>query len=131
MQKLVRSFTLITSLSLSSLFIQAEEKKPSGLMTDLIEHTERTWQNGYASTVRVWDLEAAIEPLQYAAIRSTHPAFSWIVPGELPNTRQVAYHLIVSDNQSDSENGKGNVWDSGVINSNQAPRSAGLFILWR
>ena len=34
MQKLVRSFTLITSLSLSSLFIQAEEKKPSGLMTD-------------------------------------------------------------------------------------------------
>lgn len=120
MQKLVRSFTLITSLSLSSLFIQAEEKKPSGLMTDLIEHTERTWQNGYASTVRVWDLETAIEPLQYAAIRSTHPAFSWIVPGELPNTRQVAYHLIVSDNQSDSENGKGNVWDSGVIKSNQS-----------
>ena len=88
MQNLVNRFVLIASLSCSCMFMQAEEKKPSGLMTDLIEHTERTWQNGYASTVRVWDLNTAIEPLQYAAIRSTHPAFSWIVPGNKQNTMQ-------------------------------------------
>lgn len=120
MQNLVNRFVLIASLSCSCMFMQAEEKKPLGLMTDLIEHTERTWQNGYASTVRVWDLNTAIEPLQYAAIRSTHPAFSWIVPGNKQNTCQIAYQIIVSDSKDEIENEKGNVWDSGIVNSNQS-----------
>lgn len=120
MQNVMNRFVLITLLLFSCLFLNAGNNKPSGLMTDLIEHTERTWQNGYASTIKVWELDTAIEPLQYAAIRSTHPAFSWIVPGEKLNTRQISYQVIVSDNRIDIENGKGNVWNSGLVNSNQS-----------
>jgi hypothetical protein len=46
----------ITFFSLSILFASAT--KPYGLMTDLIEHTDYTWQNGYISNVPVWEAEA-------------------------------------------------------------------------
>ena len=54
----------VLGMSLSTM----ADNKPSGLMTDLIEHTDRTWNNGYVSTLPVWKLDAAIEPFQYAAI---------------------------------------------------------------
>ncbi|MCD7848766.1 MAG: family 78 glycoside hydrolase catalytic domain [Parabacteroides sp.] len=128
MSKLLNRFTLLASCALSAFCLQAVDRKPSGLMTDLIEHTERTWQNGYASNLPVWKLDTAIEPLQYAAIRSTHPAFSWIVPGEEKGTLQTAYRLIVADNQDDAIAGKGNVWDSGEVGSecSVAVRYAGV-----
>lgn len=117
MSTLLNRFTLLASLVFSVFCLQAAEKKPSGLMTDLIEHTERTWQNGYASNLPVWQIDQAIEPLQYAAIRSSRPAFSWIVPGETQATRQIAYRLIVADNWADAFAGKGNLWDSEMVES--------------
>ena len=99
MSTLLNRLTLLVSFAFSALCLQAADKKPFGLMTDLIEHTGQTWQNGYASNLPVWRLEEAIEPLQYAAIRSSHPAFSWIVPGETGGTRQTAYRVIVADNR--------------------------------
>ncbi|MDR0349292.1 MAG: alpha-L-rhamnosidase, partial [Tannerella sp.] len=70
----------------------AEEKKPYGLLTDLIEHSERTWRNGYLTHVPVWRMDvAASESLQYVEIGSSRPSFGWIVPGEAPATRQTAY----------------------------------------
>lgn len=120
MSKLLNRFTLFASCALSTFCLQAADRKPSGLMTDLIEHTERTWQNGYASNLPVWKLDVAIEPLQYAAIRSAHPAFSWIVPGETEGTCQTAYRLIVADNPADAAAGKGNVWDSREVGSDRS-----------
>ena len=120
MSKLLNRFTLYASCALSAFCLQAADRKPSGLMTDLIEHTERTWQNGYASNLPVWKLDVAIEPLQYAAIRSAHPAFSWIVPGETEGTCQTAYRLIVADNPADAAAVKGNVWDSGEVGSDRS-----------
>ncbi len=114
-KQLLNRFILPTFLAFYMIGTQAADKKPSGLMTDLIEHTERTWQNGYASNLPVWQLDEAIEPLQYAAIRSTHPAFSWIVPGEEEGTRQTAYRIIVADNRENAISGKGNLWDSGLV----------------
>lgn len=96
------------------------ENRPTGLMTDLMEHTERTWQNGYASDLPVWRLEGAIETFQYAAIRSAYPAFSWVVPGRAENTHQVAYRLIVADNRKDAEALRGNVWDSGTVTDSRS-----------
>ena len=99
MRILLSRLTLLASFAFSAFCLQAVEKKPSGLMTDLIEHTGQTWQNGYASNLPVWQLNEAVEPLQYAAIRSAHPAFSWIVPGKTGGTRQTAYRVIVADNR--------------------------------
>ena len=66
MSTLLNRLTLLVSFAYSALCLQAADKKPFGLMTDLIEHTGQTWQNGYASNLPVWQLEEAIEPFQYA-----------------------------------------------------------------
>lgn len=99
---------------------EIEESKPYGLLTDLIEHTDRTWQNGYLSNIRVWETDTAIEPLQFVQIGSTHPSFSWIVPGKAAGTHQTAYQVIISDTYNNATNKKGNVWDSGTVNSTQS-----------
>ncbi|GHT21243.1 hypothetical protein AGMMS4957_09740 [Bacteroidia bacterium] len=101
---------------LCSAAIHAKDK-PGGLRTDLLEHTDRTWQNGYLSNIPVWRLDAAIEPLQYVQIGSLHPAFSWLVPGTGQATRQTAYRIIVADAYKDAAEGHGSVWDSGQTNS--------------
>lgn len=98
-----------------NLFSQASVFKPFGLLTDLMEHTDRIWINGYLSNIPIWETGDAIEPLEYVKIGSAHPSFSWIVPGEKENTRQIAYQIILSDNYSDAVSGKGTIWDSGLV----------------
>lgn len=120
MNNVLKEITLMASLAFSSLILQAADRKPSGLMTDLIEHSGQTWQNGYASNLPIWELDKAIEPIQYAAISSSRPAFSWIVPGEKQGTLQMAYRLILSDNRADISEGKGNLWDTGSVGSNES-----------
>ena len=51
MSTLLNRLTLLVSFAFSALCLQAADKKPFGLMTDLIEHTGQTWQNGYASNL--------------------------------------------------------------------------------
>ena len=115
---------LITiTLLLSFTIVYANENKPYGLLTDLIEHTDYTWNNGYVSNVAVWQTEDAIETLQYVEIRSAYPSFSWIVPGAANATRQTSYRIIVADNMEDAVSEKGNIWDSGIIES---PRSTSV-----
>jgi hypothetical protein len=63
---------------------------------------------------------AASESLQYVEIGSSRPSFGWIVPGEAPATRQTAYRMIVADNPDDALAGKGNVWDSGTVQSQRS-----------
>ncbi|MEJ7558070.1 MAG: alpha-L-rhamnosidase C-terminal domain-containing protein [Pedobacter sp.] len=67
------------------------QDKPTGLLVNLIAHTEKT----------------------NTLINSKLPLFSWIVPGSANGTRQVAYELILSDSFLEAKNGKGNVWTSG------------------
>lgn len=117
--KLFKSL-LFLSLPLLSLSLGATGHKPSGLMTDLLEHTQRTWHNGYVTQIPVWQTADAIEPLQFACIASSHPSFSWIVGGSEQAVRQTAYRIIVSDSEAAAMAGKGNVWDSGRVDSNQS-----------
>lgn len=119
--------------------LQAAKHKPSGLLTDLIEHTERTWQNGYLSNITVWQTKEAIEPLQFVQIKSRYPSFSWIVPGEKQDTRQTAYRIIVSEQYTDAVAGNGTIWDSGLTDSPQStavpykgtPLQPGKVYFWR
>lgn len=98
----------------------AAENKPYGLLTDLVEHTDYTWHNGYLSNVPVWQAERAIENLQYVEIASAYPSFSWVVPGATNGTYQLSYRIVVSDNWEDAAQGKGNVWDSGVAENRKS-----------
>lgn len=109
----------IAFLYLCSLLYSADNK-PHGLLTDLIEYTEYTWQNGYVSNIPIWKIDESKESFQYVEIGSTHPTFSWIVPGKENNTFQKAYRIIVADNIDDAISKKANVWDSGVVESRKS-----------
>jgi len=113
-------FTVVILFVCFSLQCVAENNKPSGLMTDLIEHTDYTWHNGYVSNVPVWRMDGAIENLQFVEIRSSLPTYSWIVPGKANGTYQNSYRIIVADNIKDVLSEKGNIWDSGTVESRKS-----------
>ncbi|MFV0417169.1 MAG: alpha-L-rhamnosidase C-terminal domain-containing protein [Dysgonomonas sp.] len=96
------------------------KNRPTGLLTDLLKHTDIVYINGYPSSISLSGINDVIEPIEYTTILSTHPAFSWIVPGEKNGTMQTAYHIIVADSQEDAKLMKGTVWDSGLTESNKS-----------
>lgn len=100
--------------------VASAQNRPTGLLTDLINNTDKVYINGYPSSIPLTDIDNAIEPINYTTIQSTHPAFSWIVPGEKKNTLQTTYHIIVSASYEDAKQAKGSVWDSGQIESKQS-----------
>lgn len=69
---------------------------PTGLMTDLVEHTD--WQEN-------------VRPL----IRSGHPSFSWTIESDTPGISQKAYRLLVATRPELLKNGSADIWDSGVV----------------
>ncbi|MDR1096540.1 MAG: alpha-L-rhamnosidase [Tannerella sp.] len=110
----------IALLLLSGAVLSQAENRPYGLLTDLVEHTDYTWQNGYVSNVPVWQTEGATESFQYVEIGSAYPSFSWIVPGEAAGTYQTSYRIIVADHFTGIISGEGNIWDSGTVESRKS-----------
>lgn len=100
--------------------IAASTTKPTGLLTDLLRYPDKVLINGYVSSVQLTDMSSAIEPIEYAKIKSDSPSFSWIVPGEKNGTMQKSYRIIVASNRYNAERGIGNVWDSGNVDSHQS-----------
>ena len=94
--------------------------RPYGLMTDLLAHTELTWQNGHLTRYSVGETQKLKGPFQYAEIRSLKPRFSWIVNGEKANTSQSAYQIVVLDNDQDAVSDKTLMWNSGWVHSRQS-----------
>ncbi|MBQ4287653.1 MAG: family 78 glycoside hydrolase catalytic domain [Bacteroidales bacterium] len=90
------------------------QQKPSGLRTDLLEHTGYGLENP-AGYVRTIDFGG-----QKALITSSNPTFSWIVPGTAKDTRQEAWRVIVAENEKDILEGKGSLWDSGWMEDSQS-----------
>jgi len=86
-----RTFCTLSVLLLSAVLCCGQER-PSGLMTDLVEHTD-TYFSG-----------------RLALIGSSRPEFSWIVPGD---GLQTAYRIIVFK-------GKEKLWDSGVVQGSES-----------
>ena len=71
---------------------------PTGLMTDLVEHTE--WPD-------------KVRPL----VRSEHPSFSWAIESDVPNITQKAYRLLVASRPELLRAGSADIWDSGIVRS--------------
>jgi len=49
-----------------------------------------------------------------------HPRLSWTLTGDGRNQQQTAYELLVSDNEAAIKNGKGNMWTTGKVMSDQS-----------
>ena len=58
---------------------------PTGLMTDLIEHTDRVWINGYPTQMTLEEAARSIEPVQMALIYNRRPMFSWVLNDVRPD----------------------------------------------
>lgn len=96
------------------------ENKPHALMTDLIEHTDKIWYNGFITNLCVAQCGVQKEPFQYAQIASDKPTFSWIVPANKNGTCQIAYRIVVAEDVSDIISGAAIKWNSGWIKSAQS-----------
>ncbi|MDD2436524.1 MAG: alpha-L-rhamnosidase C-terminal domain-containing protein [Massilibacteroides sp.] len=106
-----------------SFLICAAEKKPTSLMTDLIEHTEQVFENGYRSSLSLTKIHETVNPVQYVEIISAKPSFSWVVPALGEKTEQTAYQIVLYQKKC-SVQGEGDLfWESGVVGSN---RSVGI-----
>ena len=69
---------------------------PARLTTDLLEHTNRVFIDGYPSNLSPAELGIAVERYQTAAIRNPQPFFGWVVNSNQPNTLQTAYRILVA-----------------------------------
>ena len=90
---------------------------PSGLMTDLLEHTDRVWLDGYPSTVQLHELGQTIERHQTATIFNKKPSFTWIVNDDRQNVKQTAYRILVGTDRARLEKDETDLWDSGKVDS--------------
>ena len=89
-----RATALLTFFALfSAASLLAAADAPTGLMTDLLEHTDRVWRDGLPTQLHPGELTNAIEHLQVAEIRSSKPTFSWIMNDSQPNTVQQAWEI--------------------------------------
>ena len=61
--------------------------------------------------------ESKVNPL---GIELKNPRFSWEIISPEKTTRQSAYHILVADTPEKLKNNIGNIWDSGVIKSDQS-----------
>lgn len=86
---------LFTGISLLSLMIISWKAKP------ILEVTELRCQS-------------ANNPV---GISMEHPVFSWISESSERGQKQTAYQIIVADNNEDISKNRGNIWDSGKVDS--------------
>ncbi len=116
----VKSFLLvILHSSFFTVFLFAAEP-PSGLTTDLLEHADRVFLDGYPANISIDECHTAIERYQVAAIRSEKPYFGWIVNDNKPNTLQTAYHILVASDKKLLAQNQGDIWNSGYTESDNS-----------
>ncbi len=119
--------TVLTAFSTFSAFAPSVSAQPSApvatpvstaptkLLVDLLEKTDVVWRDGYPTQLTLTDVPKAVERLQIAEIRSSRPAFSWVVPAPKRGAAQSAWRIQIATDRSILAESKGapDVWDSG------------------
>jgi hypothetical protein len=105
-------FLLITHLCVG--------QAPSHLTTDLLEHTDRVFLDGYPANISLAGLGTAIERYQLAEIHSAQPMLGWVMNSDRSNTLQTAYHILVASSTEQLDKDEADLWDSGRTESNNS-----------
>jgi hypothetical protein len=90
---------------------------PTHLTTDLLEHTDRVFLDGYPAGVQLSELGTLVERYQTAAIRNPKPFLGWVVNSDRPNTLQTAYRILVASSPDLLAKDEADLWDSGQTES--------------
>lgn len=107
-----KAFTILLPVLCSVML--AAQSKPSGLRTDLIENTDIVYSCGYATAMRLDEIPTASKSVQFAAIATPDPYFSWVVDaGGKQDVLQTAFQITLS--RVSAEDGRQLVWDSGKV----------------
>lgn len=114
----MRIFIPVTLLLLSIKLSYSQV--PSNLTTDLLEHTDKVYLDGYPTTMSLSEIETAIERYQVATIRTAQPYLGWVVNSKANSTLQTAYQILMSSSKKKLEKNDGNIWNSGKIESNNS-----------
>lgn len=118
---ILRGFILLIAILLQ--LNTSAQNRATGLMTDLVNDAGALYQNGYRIDKTMAELsDNSFADYQFAAIRSSRPTFSWIVPqGEgQHNVVQRTYQIAIDDNPVDAANHAGKIWNSGRQKSSQS-----------
>ena len=99
---------------------------PTHLATDLLEHTDRVFFDGYPSDLSLSELGSTIERRQTAAIRSATPFLGWVVNSDRPNTLQTAYQIMVASSRDLLDRNEADMW-----NSNRTESDESVAVLYR
>ncbi|MDR3194123.1 MAG: family 78 glycoside hydrolase catalytic domain [Tannerella sp.] len=95
-------------------------QSPTHLATDLLEHTDRVFLDGYPSGLSLAELSTAVERCQVAEIRNDRPSLSWVVNSDRPDTRQTAYRILVASSPDLLAKDEADLWDSGRTDSDRS-----------
>lgn len=93
---------------------------PSHLTTDLLEHTDRVFLDGYLTTLSLPETRTAIERYQVPVIRNAQPYLGWVMNSEMPNTVQTAYRILMASGIEQLAKNEADVWDSRKTESNNS-----------
>ena len=114
-EKTMRNKTaILTAFLMTVSCIRVLAGPPVGLMTDLVEHSDRVWKNGMLLQTMVDDVGLKWENVQCALIRSRFPRFSWVVNDDRNDVMQTAWRVQFGTSLSCLEYGTPDVWDSGM-----------------
>jgi hypothetical protein len=112
--------TLTTLVLVLSFFLCiAQSPAPTSLRTDLLEHTDYVWKNGFLTNLTLKESSAAFFTFQTADIRTNRPYFSWVISDTSRNVSQTNYQLLIASSQDKINANQGDVWDSGKVTGSQ------------
>jgi alpha-L-rhamnosidase len=109
--------------SIFTFSLLAQRSAPIHLRTDLLENTDKVWQNGNQTNFTLAQANTERFNGQLALIRSTRPSFSWILSDTSQNASQTAYRIALASSIDLLRNDKADIWDSGKITDK---RSTGI-----
>ena len=93
---------------------------PTGLMTDLIEHTDRVWINGYPTQMTLEEAARSIEPVQMALIYNRRPMFSWVLNDVRPDVKQTFAQIQVGTSREQLSRYRSDMWNARFENNDNS-----------
>ncbi|WP_090602058.1 alpha-L-rhamnosidase-related protein [Parapedobacter koreensis] len=113
--------------------VDAQDIRVSKLMVEHLYHPDLQVINGYPAS------DGNIQHGQHVRIANKRPALGWELTGMGQGANQSAYRIIMSGSRDSLINGVGDVWDSGMVTSDETtnvlysgpPLKSNTYYLWR
>jgi hypothetical protein len=115
---IIKKIICLFSILLAANGIAAQA--PSHLTTDLLEHTDRVFLDGYPANISLTEIGSAIERYQLTEIRNAQPYLGWVVNSDKPNTLQMAYRILLASSTELLAKNEADMWDSERIESHNS-----------